>query len=339
MSTLLLEKGWFSWKTLLMLGILFLLVMVPQFANPYIMNVMIMILLYAYLGQSWNILGGYCGQLSFGHAAFLGIGAYTSTVLYIKLGLTPWIGMFIGGLLGMLAGIFISYVSFKYSLKGIFFALVTLSFAEILRLIALNWWFIGGGMGILIPTKGTSFSDFQFISKVPFYYLILVLLILILLITIYIERSRVGSYLFAIREDEDAAEALGVNTMKYKIIASAISSFFTALGGTFFAQLLLFIYPDTVFGVDLSMEILLRPMIGGVGTKLGPVFGAFLLGPVSEIARELFKGYSGVYLMIYGLIIVFVVLFMPDGIMGWLRRSSYRFPQKKTGQYDTKCVA
>jgi branched-chain amino acid transport system permease protein len=331
MSILLLEKGWLSWKNLLMLGTLFLLVLVPKFANPYIMNVMIMILFYAFLGQSWNILGGYCGQLSFGHAAFLGIGAYTSTVLYIKLGVTPWIGMFIGGLLGMLAGIFIGYVSFKYSLKGIFFALVTLSFAEILRLIALNWWFIGGGMGILIPTKGTSFSDFQFISKTPFYYMILVLLILILLITAYIERSRMGSYFFAIREDEEAAESLGVNTLRYKIIASAISSFFTALGGTFFAQLLLFIYPDTVFGVDLSTEILLRPMIGGVGTKLGPVFGAFLLGPVSEITRELFKGYSGVYLMIYGLIIVFVVLYMPDGILGWLRRLSDRFTEKKIG--------
>jgi branched-chain amino acid transport system permease protein len=331
MSILLLEKGWLSWKNLLMFGTLFLLVLVPKFANPYIMNVMIMILFYAFLGQSWNILGGYCGQLSFGHAAFLGIGAYTSTVLYIKLGVTPWIGMFIGGLLGMLAGIFIGYVSFKYSLKGIFFALVTLSFAEILRLIALNWWFIGGGMGILIPTKGTSFSDFQFISKTPFYYMILVLLILILLITAYIERSRMGSYFFAIREDEEAAESLGVNTLRYKIIASAISSFFTALGGTFFAQLLLFIYPDTVFGVDLSTEILLRPMIGGVGTKLGPVFGAFLLGPVSEITRELFKGYSGVYLMIYGLIIVFVVLYMPDGILGWLRRLSDRFTEKKIG--------
>ena len=339
MSTSFFQKGWLTWKNLLILGILSLLVLVPPFANPYIMNVMIMILFYAYLGQSWNILGGYCGQLSFGHAAFLGIGAYTSTVLYIKLGLTPWIGMWIGGIFGMLAGIFIGYIGFKYSLKGIFFALVTLSFAEILRLIALNWWFVGGGMGILIPTKGTSFSDFQFISKVPFYYMILALLILILLITAYIERSRMGSYFFAIREDEEAAEALGVNTLRYKIIASAISSFFTALGGTFFAQLLLFIYPDTVFGVDLSIEILLRPMIGGVGTKLGPVFGAFLLGPVSEIARDLFKGYSGVYLMIYGLIIVFVVLYMPDGILGWLRGSSYRPTQKKTGNDDATSVA
>lgn len=339
MSTLLSEKRWLSRRNLLILSILFILVLVPQFANPYILNVMIMILFYAYLGQSWNISGGYCGQLSFGHAAFLGIGAYTSTILYVKLGLTPWAGMFIGGLLGMSAGIFIGYISFKYSLKGIFYSLVTLSFAEILRLIALNWWFVGGGMGILIPTKGTSFSDFQFTSKVPFYYVILAFLVLIFFISAYIERSRMGSYFFAIREDEEAAEALGVNTLRYKIIASAISSFFTALGGTFFAQLLLFIYPDTVFGVDLSIEILLRPMIGGVGTKLGPIFGAFLLGPVSEIARELFKGYSGVYLMIYGLIIVFVILYMPDGILGWLRRLSYRSTQKKTGNEEATSAA
>lgn len=308
-----------SRKLLLLLAISFVL-LVPRFANPYLMNVIIMILFYAYLGQSWNILGGYGGQLSFGHAAFLGIGAYSSTVLYTKLGLTPWIGMFIAGLFGMLAGVLIGYLSFKYRLKGIFFALVTLAFAEILRLIALNWWFIGGGMGILIPTKGNSFLDFQFTGKAAYYYIILTLLVVVSLISVYIQKSRLGSYLFAIREDEEAAEALGVDSVKYKVVACAISSFFTAVGGTFFAQFLLFVHPDSVFAVEYSIEILLRPIIGGVGMLFGPIVGALLLGPVSEISRELFKGYSGVHLMVYGIIIIFVVLFVPEGLLGLLHR-------------------
>jgi branched-chain amino acid transport system permease protein len=311
-----------SRKILLLLAISFVL-LVPRFANPYLMNVIIMILFYAYLGQSWNILGGYSGQLSFGHAAFLGIGAYSSTVLYTKLGLTPWIGMFIAGLFGMLGGVLIGYLSFKYRLKGIFFALVTLAFAEILRLIALNWGFIGGGMGILIPTKGNSFLDFQFTGKAAYYYIILTLLVVVSLISVYIKKSRLGSYLFAIREDEEAAEALGVDSVKYKVVACAISSFFTAVGGTFFAQFLLFVHPDSVFTVEYSIEIMLRPIIGGVGMLFGPIVGALLLGPVAEISRELFKGYSGVYLMVYGIIIIFVVLFVPEGLLGLLRRQRF----------------
>jgi branched-chain amino acid transport system permease protein len=217
---------------------------VPNVVGDHLLHILIMIFLYAYLGNCWAILGGYTGQLSLGHSTFFGIGAYTSTLLFMKFGLSPWLGMVCGGLLGMAVGLFIGYLAFRYGLKGVYFAIVTLAFSVVLKEIALNWKLTGGAMGLLIPLQGISVTVFQFEDKRVYYYIILLFFMLILFITRSIEKSWIGSYFVAIREDDEAAESLGVPLTKYKLIAVTISSFMTAMGGTFYAQYFLFIDPD-----------------------------------------------------------------------------------------------
>lgn len=297
-----------------------LLSILPIFMGSYYTHIFILILLYAYLGSSWNILGGYGGQFSFGHATFLGLGAYTSTILFMRFEVSPWVGMLLGGIISMIVGIFIGFVCFRYGLKGPFFALATLAFAEMFRVATLNVPFTGRAMGILITIKGTSFSAFQFQEKIYYYYIILAFNVFIVFVTHLIERSKLGDYLEAIKEDEDAAEALGVDTLKYKVIAISISSFLTALGGTFYAQYLFYIDPDICFGVHNSIEIFIRPILGGLGTIYGPILGSFILGPLSEVTRGLLGGYSGMHLMLFGAILVAVVIFLPNGVVGFLEK-------------------
>jgi branched-chain amino acid transport system permease protein len=310
------------------LSALFLLI-APIYLNSYLKHVFIMIFLNAYLGGCWNILGGFAGQFSFGHALFFGLGAYTSTLLFIKFGITPWIGLFIGGLLGMTVGLFIGYLSFRYGLKGYFFALVMLGFSEVVRVIALNINLTQGARGILIPLKGNAPYLFQFSEKIYYYYIAFLLMIIMVIVCYSIKGSRLGYFLNCIREDEIAASSLGINTFKFKMIAMGISSFFTSIGGTFYAQYMLFIDPDLTFGVQISVEILLQPIIGGIGTIFGPIFGSFFLAPVTEITRSLLQAYSGAYLFFYGIILIIVVLFLPNGIMGGLHSFYNRFLYKE----------
>ena len=291
----------------------------PFVLKPYFLSVVILVLYYAYLGESWNILGGYAGQMSLGHAAFFGIGAYTSTALFLKFGITPWLGMFVGGILALLVGMFIGFLSFRYGLRGAYFALATLAFCEILRLVALNWSWIGGAVGFLIPGRENPLC-FLSLNKAFFYYIILFLLIIITLITYLIERSRLGFYLRAIRDDEEAANSLGINPVKYKLIASGISAFFTALAGTFYAQYLLYIDPNIVFGSSLSVDIILRPIIGGAGTLWGPVIGAFAMGPLSELTRVFLGKIQGIDLMVYGVVLIVIILYMPRGIVAIVKK-------------------
>ncbi len=301
------------------LGLILIVVLLPFFLPPYFIHVLVMIFFYAYLGTSWNILGGYAGQFSFGHAAFFGIGAYTSTLVFVNLGINPWLGMIFGGLLGMLLGLLIGSLCFHYGLRGPYFALATLAFSELLRLISLNLGLTGKAVGILIPLKGNAPLYFQHESKIFYYFVILLMFIGVLWITRVIDKGKFGDYLAAIREDEDSAEAIGVNTFAYKLLAILISGFLTALGGTFYAQYFLYIDPAIAFGVGNSIEIFLRPIVGGMGTVYGPIIGAFVLGPLGEVTRGLLGGYQGVHLMIYGAILVSVIIFLPNGIYGWLR--------------------
>jgi branched-chain amino acid transport system permease protein len=301
------------------IGLFALLAFLPTLLTPYLLGVMILVLYYAYLGQSWNILGGYAGQLSLGHAAFFGIGAYTSTVLFLKFGITPWVGMFAGGILAMIIGLGLGYLTFKYGLQGAYFALATLAFAEILRVVTVNVDWVGGAVGFLIPSKENRLF-FLSLNKMFFYYIILGMLILITGITYWIQRSRMGLYLMAIREDEGAADSLGIRIVKYKLIATAISAFFTALAGTFYAQYLLYIDPTIVFDSSLSVEIILRPIIGGSGTVWGPIIGSFVLGPLSELTRVFLGKVSGLHLMVYGAILMLVIKYMPTGIAGMISR-------------------
>lgn len=314
---------------LLWFGLILIAILLPFLLHDYFTHILIMILFYGYLGTSWNILGGYTGQFSFGHAAFFGMGAYTSTLVFVNWGVSPWIGMILGGFLGMLLGLLIGSLCFHYGLRGPYFALATLAFAELLRLISLNIDLTGKAVGILIPLKGDSPLYFQHESKIFYYFVILLMFLGSLGIAWHIERGKVGDYFAAIREDEDSAEAIGVNTFAYKLLAIMLSGFLTALGGTFYAQYFLYIDPTISFGVGNSIEIILRPIVGGMGTVFGPLIGALVLGPLGEVTRGLLGGYQGVYLMLYGAILVSVIIFLPKGITGWFAVLRQRYKEEK----------
>lgn len=296
------------------------LLLVPPRLPPYALEVLITILFSAYLGASWNILGGYAGQFSFGHAAFFGIGAYTSTLLFLRVGLTPWVGMLAGGLAATAFGLLAGYLSFRYGLRGPYFSLVTLAFAEMLRVVAVNWKAVGSSLGLVIPTQTAAPQHFLFAGKLSYYYVILAMTAGAILITWRIERSRLGYALVAIRENEDAAEAAGVNALGNKLRAMAVSSFLTALGGTFYAQYFAYIDPSITFGPAVSIQGLLQAIVGGAGTVLGPLLGAFVLAPISELSRAALRGRAGADVMLYGMILMLVISFLPHGIMGWVRR-------------------
>jgi branched-chain amino acid transport system permease protein len=327
-------------------------VMPAGLSGSALLHVFILIFFFAYLSQCWNILGGYTGQLSLGHAAFFGIGAYTSSLLYVDYGVSPWLGMLAGIGLSGLIGLLVGMVSFHYGLKGPFFTLVTIAFAEILRLLLLHFDWTGGPMGILIPLSGDSFWQLQFRAKEPYYYIALAMMLASILVVWRIARSRMGFYFQAIRQDEDAAEAIGVDTWKYKLIAVTLSTGLTGAGGTFYAQYTQYVVPDDIVVVTLSVQILLAAVIGGSGTVMGPIIGAFILIPVGEATRVIFEGGGtgvsltsllasdlpagekfgeyltylgqggggGLAIILYGVVLMAVVLGMPGGILPWARR-------------------
>lgn len=301
-----------------LLGLLLLITFaLPLFAGEYLIHVGVLVLFYAYMAVAWNILGGYAGQHSLGHALFMGIGAYTSTYLFTVLGLTPWIGMWLGGALAGLTGLFVGYLCFRYGLKGPYFALVTIAMAEAAVYLANNVSAIGGAQGLEVAWTGSAPHLMQFNSKSGYYYVILVMTILAVWVSSWLIRRRFGYQLMAVRENEDAAEALGVNTLGIKIQASVISAIMTALGGTFFAQYFTYINPRNVFGEGPSVQILLFAIIGGLGTVWGPVVGALVLVPLAELSRSWLGGsFAGAHILLYGTVLVLVMLFMPNGIIG-----------------------
>jgi branched-chain amino acid transport system permease protein len=293
----------------------------PHFLSSYLLHVVILILYFSFLGSAWSIVSGYAGQFSFGHSAFFGVGAYASSLLYMKSGVSPWIGMLVGAILAAGLGGFIGYLTFRYKLKGACFALATFAFSEMLRTIALNWTLTGKAMGILIPlTQGGSFQDFQFISKLPYYYIILFMVLVVLLVSYGLDHSKLGYYFKAIKEDEEAAGSLGINILKYKIIALVMSAFFTALGGTFYAQYMFYIDPDITFGTNVTIEMIVRTMLGGAGTVLGPLIGSAVLESASEVMRSFLGEYKGLHIMFYATILILVMIFFPYGLMGLVRK-------------------
>jgi len=305
---------------LLLIGLIVLLVL-PRFLSSYALGVFILIFFYAYLGQSWNILTGYTGMISLGHSLFVGVGAYTTFYLTMAFGLTPWIGMWIGGICAGVIGLIIGYFGFRFGLRGVYFVLLTIAFAEIGRLIILHLKVFGSFQGLFI-TPSFSFSNFQFKGNIPYYYIGLGYVIFSLVVVRLLERSKIGRYMVALREDEDAAESLGVNVFKYKMIAIFISAFMISLGGVFYANYLYYLHPGTMMSMAFSIEIVLRPIIGGLGTALGPIIGSFLITPLAELSRSYFAkaGYEGLHLVIYGFLLVAVVLFFPRGVISYVRK-------------------
>ena len=305
------------------LGALAVLVLLalPAVLNGYAVTIFILIFFYGFLGQAWNLVGGYTGQLSVGHAAFVGIGGYTAAMLSIENGITPWIGMFIGGALAAVLGAVIAYLGFRFGLRGFYFVLLTVAFAEVCRILVSNIDAVGGALGLYITFTGNP-RQFQFQDQRAYYYIALGFMLLATGVVAAIERRRFGIYLTAIREDEEACQALGVNTFRYKMLAMLVSSFLTGLGGTFYAFYLFSLQPNTMFGIPLSVEIIIRPIVGGAGTLAGPILGSFILTPLGELSRVYFGqgGWHGLHLIVYGLLLVAVVLFLPQGAYPYLKR-------------------
>ena len=313
---------------LIVVGALVLLAalpLVPSLFGSYAVTLFTLIFFYGFLGQAWNVVGGYAGQLSAGHAAFLGIGAYTSAVLSVERGITPWLGMFAGGALAAALGALIGFLGFRFGLRGFYFVLLTVAFAEICRIIATNTDAIGGAVGYYITFTGDP-RQFQFQDARAYYYIALALMAAVTAIVAWLERQRFGLYLTAIREDEGACEALGVNTFRYKMLAMVLSSFLTGVGGAFYAFYLFSLQPASVFGIPQSVEIIIRAVVGGAGTVLGPILGSFMLSPLAEVARHYFaqSGWHGAHLIVYGVLLIAVVLFLPEGAYPRLARAFRR---------------
>jgi branched-chain amino acid transport system permease protein len=323
---------------LLILVLLVVAVFVPLFVeSPSHQNIAILILMAAQMGVAWNIVGGYAGQVSLGQAAFYGFGAYTSTLLFAKLGINPWLAMIVGGVMAALISILIGWSCFR--LKGHYFAMATIAVAEIIQIMFTNWEFAGGAVGLTIPMDQQGWDVFVFASKVPYYYIALGLLVLTLMANLLIERSYFGYYFRAIKDEPDAARSLGVNLRKYKLIAFAISSFFTALGGSFYAQKELYIDPASVLGTGLSIKMALVAILGGIGTLFGPVVGAGILTLIDEGTRAVFGGSGrGTDLIIYAALIIVVAVYYPNGVLGslknWLARRQAVKSQVARGEHQ-----
>ena len=300
------------------------LAVLPRLLGDYTLHVIVHVLLMAYLGSCWNVAAGYAGLFSFGHAAFYGVGAYTSTMLLLRLGLSPWLGLAAAGLLGALLGFGIGALCFRYRLRGPFLALATLAVAEMLRVATVNLRPLGGSMGLLVPLRGDAPLMFQFRDKRVYYYVVLALVVGVTALSAWIARSPWGYRFQAIRDDDEAAACLGVNVFRTKCVAMALSGGLTALGGVFYAQYYLFIDPPSMFGSAASVDILLPAIVGGAGTAAGPLVGAALLGPLAELTRGYFRAYVGVHLIAYGLVVLGVILFLPQGLVpaarAWWRR-------------------
>jgi branched-chain amino acid transport system permease protein len=282
----------------------------------------VLALFYAFIGQSWNIAGGFAGQLSFGHVVFFGAGAYASTILQLRFGFSPWLGLPASAVAGASVGLVIGFLSFRAGLKGSYFALITLAFAEVLRIVANSVEITGGGLGMLIPAKAGA-ANFQFAERIGFYYLILALTAGSVAIAVWLKRSRFGAQLAAIRENEDAARALGIDVFTEKIKVMMLSGAICGIGGCFFAQYFLYIDPVIAFGVDKSVEMLLVSMIGGAGTVYGPLIGAVLLAAISDMARVL-TNVQGLSLVLYGGLLVVIIAFLPNGLIDLFSRLGKR---------------
>jgi branched-chain amino acid transport system permease protein len=303
--------------SLLALVVLFLAVpwIIPV---PFFLHLMIMVLMWTVLGAAWNILGGFAGQVSFGHATFLGAGAYTTMILYLKLGVAPWFGMVAGGVVAALIALPIGFICFR--LRGPYFALSTLAVAEIVRLVALNWESLTAGpVGLLITTlPEVSFlgHSIDWESKTPFYYMAVVIALAAVLATAIMSRTRIGAYLLAIREDIDSAEAIGINTVQARVSALSLSAFLAGVAGGFYAMYLRYIDPDAVFAISLSVEMVFIAVVGGLTTVFGPLIGAIFLVTLGETFREHFL--VG-HLIFYGAFMMVAIRYMPEGIWGKLR--------------------
>jgi branched-chain amino acid transport system permease protein len=315
------QRGRLSWfEIILLVGCV---AWVAFGLEPTLQDVVVLSFLFAGLALAWNIAGGCAGLISFGHAAFFGIGAYTSTILFQSYHVTPWLGIFAGAAAAAVAGAVLSLICAR--LKGPFFILSSLAFAEVVRIIALNWSSMtGGAEGLSIPPV-PDLANMVLGSKTAYEALTLIYLLAAYAITRWLEASRFGFYLFAIRDNDEAAAAAGINPLMVRSSAMALSAALTGVGGTLFAQYFLYLDPTYVISPELSFQFALLPAVGGLGTAIGPILGSFLVTPLSELLRSsLGNAAAGLHLVIYSVGLIVVMLYFPSGIAGTLEKLRQR---------------
>ncbi len=285
-------------------------------ADSGVVLTFVMMTLYATLmAQAWNMLGGYGGQFSFGHALFFGTGAYVQAMAQLNLGLNAWLALAMAVVVAAGVGLFVGALTFRYGLKGSYFALVTLAFAEVFRIIAVSVGFTGGGVGLMLPLQ-ESFANLQFSSRRGYIMLVLGFVVAALGVTAWLRHSRFGAQLQAVRDNEDAARAIGVDPWRVKLGAITLSGGFMGAAGAFYVQVFQYIDPSIAFGPHTSVEALVAAIVGGMGTLWGPVLGALVLHLLADLTRNLFGQLPGLNMVIYGTVLVVIVMFLPRGLSG-----------------------
>lgn len=279
------------------------------------LNFVMMTLYAALLAQAWNILGGYGGQFSFGHALFFGCGAYVQAVAQLQGGLNAWVALALAVAVAAAVGLFVGALSFRYGLKGSYFALVTLAFAEVFRILAVSVEFTGGGVGLMLPLRESA-AHLQFGSRKGYIALVLGFVVAALLVTTWLRHSRFGAQLQAVRDNEDAARAVGVDPLRTKLGAITLSAGFMGAAGAFYLQVFQYIDPAIAFGPHVSVEALVGAIVGGMGTLWGPLLGAAVLHLLADLTRNLFGQLPGLNMVIYGAVLVLIVMFLPRGLAG-----------------------
>ena len=316
-------KGWDRIEVLSIIVILILFALTPVFIrNPFYLNMVVVTILYAYMSSSWNILGGFAGQLFLGGGViFFGIGAYTSTVLLVRYNVSPWLGMAAAALICTIVAFFLAKLTLRYSIRGDYLALFSVALSQALALLITNIAWLGGSFGFILPITNDSFVLMTWSGREPFLYLALGMLSLNVILAYTLKNMKIGKYWVAIRENDVAAEALGVDTARYKTMAMLLTGALGGMGGTVYALYTTFIDPFLVFGLPLNFEFILPVLAGGKGTVLGPLLGASILKPLSELVRTYFgQARAGLYLMIYGALLIIVIIRLPAGVVGAMRQ-------------------
>ena len=324
------QKPILSYRRITEITLLVLCAMVPFFVGNYVKQVLLFAFLLAYLCGAWNISGGYGGLVSFGHAAFVGIGAYATTILLVYYGLPGWVGMFVGGVLSAAVGYLLSWAICRFQVKGFYFCVSTILLAEILMSLVIRSRYFGRGMGIPFPSV-TNVFNLQFINVEPYYYIALLLVCIIVIITRRIERSRLGWYLRATRQSEQASSALGIDVTKIKVVSMTLSAFLTGVGGGVYVLALRYCNPYDVFGLMLSNWLMAGTLLGGRGTVYGPIIGIAILTIVKEgltFTAEMAGGLNSfaLVLAVWGIILCLVAKFLPNGLGPWVQD---RFNRRK----------
>jgi branched-chain amino acid transport system permease protein len=316
-----------SARALILLGVLTVaLLLAPLIAGDYLLTVLILILYFAYIGQAWNIMMGFAGQLSLGHALYIGLGAYTAAALYVHFGIGPWLGLLVAVPVAALAGAFIGFLAFRFKVGGVYFDILTIAVCEFARVGFDHLAWTHGSSGLFLPVSQYSGNDLWLLRGHPvmFYYILLVATALAFIGCRALLQSRIGYFWRAIREDEEAARSTGIDTFRYKMIAVVISASMTSFAGVIYAFYYNNLFPEQVFHISRSIEMILGPIVGGVGTLFGPILGAFVLTGLAEVLNAVLAALGidlpGAKQVFYGFCLLLVIMALPEGVWPWLAR-------------------